>query len=142
MPPGEPTAIAGSGSRSGSSRSTATSIPAGLGTYTSSHNPLAVYSPAADRTFFTYGGTIKGQRHLLIMASYFDHKTGRVPRPTIVHDKRGVDDPHDNGSINLDDRGYVWIFISGRARKRPRVHLPQQGAVRRRGLRTRLRSAR
>ena len=91
----------------------------GLGTYTSNHNPMAVYSPAADKTFFTYGGTIKGRRHLLIMASYFDHKTGRVPRPTIVHDKQGVDDPHDNGSINLDDRGHVWIFISGRARSRP-----------------------
>ena len=69
------------------------------------------------------------------MASYYDHKTGRVPRPTIVHDKRGVDDPHDNGSLNLDDKGHVWVFISGRARSTPRVHLPQQGAVQRRGLR-------
>jgi hypothetical protein len=91
----------------------------GLGTYTANHVPMAVYAPAVDRTFFTYGGTIKGERHLLIMASYFDHKTGRVPRPTIVHDKLGVNDPHDNGSINLDDQGYVWIFISGRARSRP-----------------------
>ena len=91
----------------------------GLGTYTSSHNPLAVYSTEADKTFFTYGGTIKGQRHLLIMASYFDHKTGTVPRPVIVHDKQGVDDPHDNGSIQLDDQGHVWIFVSGRAKKRP-----------------------
>jgi hypothetical protein len=91
----------------------------GLGTYTANHNPMAVYSPAADRTFFTYGGTIKGQRHLLIMASYYDHKTGQVPRPTIVLDKQGVDDPHDNGSINLDDQGYVWIFVSGRAKLRP-----------------------
>jgi hypothetical protein len=91
----------------------------GLGTYTANHNPMAVYSAAADKTFFTYGGTIEGQRHLLIMASYFDHKTGQVPRPKIVHDKQGVNDPHDNGSINLDDRGYVWIFISGRARSRP-----------------------
>ena len=91
----------------------------GLGTYTANHVPMAVYAPAVDRTFFTYGGTIKGQRHLLIMASYFDHKTGRVPRPTIVHDKLGVNDPHDNGSINLDDQGYVWIFISGRAKSRP-----------------------
>src|SRR3982751_1019467 len=50
----------------------------GLGTYTANHNPMAVYSPAADKTFFTYGGTRKGLRHLLIMASYYDHKTGRV----------------------------------------------------------------
>ena len=91
----------------------------GLGTYTANHNPMAVYSPQADKTFFTYGGTIKGQRHLLVMASYFDHKTGRVPRPTIVHDKLTVNDPHENGSIQLDDKGYVWVFVSGRARKRP-----------------------
>src|ERR1700732_1709860 len=50
----------------------------GLGTCTANHLPMAVYAPAVDKTFFTYGGTIKGQRHLLIMASYFDHKTGRV----------------------------------------------------------------
>jgi hypothetical protein len=92
----------------------------GLGTYTANHVPMAVYSAAADKTFFTYGGTrARGERHLLIMASYYDHKTGKVPRPTVVHDKRGVNDPHDNGSISIDDKGYVWIFISGRARQRP-----------------------
>ncbi|MFA6563792.1 MAG: BNR-4 repeat-containing protein [Verrucomicrobiia bacterium] len=91
----------------------------GLGTYTANHNPMAVYSLQADKTFFTYGGTVKGQRHLLVMASCFDHKTGRVPRPTIVHDKLTVNDPHDNGSIQLDDKGHVWIFVSGRARHRP-----------------------
>jgi len=91
----------------------------GLGTYTANHVPMAVYAPQVDKTFFTYGGTIKGQRHLLIMASYFDHKTGQVPRPVIVHDKNGVDDPHDNASINIDDKGYLWIFISGRGKVRP-----------------------
>ena len=92
----------------------------GLGTYTANHTPLAVYSPQANKTFFTYGGTTKAdERHLLIMASYFDHKTGRVPRPVIVHDKQGVDDPHDNGNINIDDRGHIWIFVSGRGRARP-----------------------
>jgi hypothetical protein len=90
----------------------------GLGTYTANHNPMAVYSGAAGKTFFTYGGTIRGQRHLLVMASYYDHETGQVPRPTIVHDKQGVDDPHDNGSLNLDAQGHVWIFISGRGRTR------------------------
>jgi hypothetical protein len=91
----------------------------GLGTYTANHNPMAVYAPQVDKTFFTYGGTLKGQRHLLIMASCFDHKTGQAPRPVIVHDKEGVDDPHDNGSIALDEKGHVWIFVSGRGRKRP-----------------------
>ena len=91
----------------------------GLGTYTANHDPMAVYAPQVDKTFFTYGGTIPGKRHLLIMASVFDHKTGTVPRPVIVYDKQGVDDPHDNASINLDDQGYVWIFVSGRAKVRP-----------------------
>lgn len=92
----------------------------GLGTYTSSHNPVAVYVPAVNKTFFTYGGTkAKDSRHLLIMVSYFDHSTGLVPRPVIVHDKQGVDDPHDNGSLQIGPDGRVWIFISGRAKKRP-----------------------
>ena len=91
----------------------------GLGTYTANHIPVAIYSAAVDRTFFVYGGTIKGRRHLLIMASYYDHKTGLVPQPTVVLDKGGVDDPHDNAALSVDDRGYVWVFVSGRGRGRP-----------------------
>jgi hypothetical protein len=91
----------------------------GLATYTANHVPIAIYSAKANKTFFVYGGTIKGQRHLLIMASYYDHATNRVPRPTIVHDKNGVSDPHDNAAIALDADGYLWVFISGRARVRP-----------------------
>jgi len=92
----------------------------GLGTYTSSHNPMAVYVPSVNKTFFTYGGTTEmGARHLLIMVSYFDHSTGLVPRPVVVHDKQGVDDPHDNASLQIGPDGHVWIFVSGRAKKRP-----------------------
>lgn len=91
----------------------------GLGTYTANHVPIAVYSPEVNKTFFTYGGTVKDKRYLLIMASYYDHATGQVPRPTVVHDKNGVNDPHDNGSIALDAQGYVWIVVSGRATARP-----------------------
>lgn len=90
----------------------------GLGTYTANHIPLAVYAPQVNKTFFVYGGTIKDKRHLLIMASYYDHEKHRVPRPTIVHDKQGVDDPHDNASMNIDDKGHIWVFISGRGRAR------------------------
>jgi hypothetical protein len=91
----------------------------GLGTYTANHVPMAIYAPKVKKTFFTYGGTIKGERHLLIMASYYDHAKNEVPRPTIVHDKVTVNDPHDNGSICIDAKGHVWIFVSGRARHRP-----------------------
>ncbi|MBA4149535.1 MAG: BNR-4 repeat-containing protein [Verrucomicrobia bacterium] len=91
----------------------------GLGTYTANHVPIAIYSEEVNKTFFVYGGTIKDQRHLLIMASYYDHATHQVMRPTIVHDKAGVNDPHDNASICIDAEGYVWVFVSGRAKSRP-----------------------
>ena len=91
----------------------------GLATYTANHVPIAIYSAEANKTFFVYGGTVKDKRQLLIMASYFDHATGKVPRPTIVLEKMGVHDPHDNASIAIDGNGHVWVFVSGRARQRP-----------------------
>ncbi len=91
----------------------------GLGTYTANHIPIAIYAPVVNKTFFVYGGTIKDQRHLLIMASYYDHTTGQVPRPTMVLDKQGVNDPHDNAALAVDDQGYIWVFVSGRATARP-----------------------
>ena len=92
----------------------------GLGTYTAKHTPLAIYSPQADKTFFVYGGTTSpDQRHLLCMISYYDHKLNQVPRPVVVHDKQGVDDPHDNPSLAIDAEGHLWVFVSGRGRARP-----------------------
>lgn len=91
----------------------------GLGTYTAKHIPLAIYSERARKTFFVWGGAKAGQRHLLAMVSAYDHERGVVPRPTIVCDKGGVDDPHDNPSIALDGDGHVWVFVSGRGRVRP-----------------------
>jgi len=92
----------------------------GLGTYTSSHIPIAIYAAKVNKTFFVYGGTTApGERHLLIMISYFDHRTLQVPRPVIVHDKEGVDDPHDNASLSIDDSGFIWVFVSGRNTSRP-----------------------
>ncbi len=92
----------------------------GLGTYTAKHHPLAVYSEAAQKTFFVYGGTTSGdERYLLAMVSYYDHRTGQVRKPIVVHDKQGVDDPHDDPSITMDERGHIWVFVSGRGRKRP-----------------------
>lgn len=92
----------------------------GLGTYTACHEPAAIYCPEVGKTFFTYGGTTAAdQRHLLIMASAYDHKTGLVPKPVVVMDKEGVNDPHDNGSIQVDGQGYLWIFVSGRNWVRP-----------------------
>lgn len=92
----------------------------GLGTYTADHIPIAIYSPEAKKTFFTYGGTTgASDRHLLIMISYFDHKTGMVPKPVVVYDKKGVNDPHDNAAMSIDKQGIIWVFVSGRAKSRP-----------------------
>lgn len=92
----------------------------GLGTYTANHIPIAIYAPEVNKTFFVYGGTTSAkERHLLIMISYYDHQKGVVPKPVIVYDKMGVNDPHDNASISIDDQGYIWVFVSGRGKVRP-----------------------
>ncbi len=91
----------------------------GLGTYTAKHRPIAIYAPEADKTFFVYGASKDGKRRLLNAIGYYDHKTGLAARPTIVHDKGGVDDPHDNASLAIDGDGHLWVFISGRGRSRP-----------------------
>ena len=92
----------------------------GLGTYTAKHRPLAIYAPQVKKTFFVYGGTTSAtEQHLLCMISYFDHKTKQVPKPTIVFDKQGVDDPHDDPSLASDKGGYFWVFVSGRGKSRP-----------------------
>ncbi|MCM4172816.1 hypothetical protein DHD32_15095 [Arenibacter sp. TNZ] len=91
-----------------------------LGTYTAKHVPLAIYAPEVEKTFFVYGGTpSEDKRYLLCMIGEFDHKTEMVSQPTVVYDKNGVDDPHDNPSILIDASGYIWVFISGRGAQRP-----------------------
>lgn len=91
----------------------------GLGTYTAKHIPLAIYSPEVKKTFFVYGGTTgPDEKYLLCMIGSFDHKTKNVTKPVVVHDKEGVDDPHDNPSLSIDDQGFIWVFVSGRGRRR------------------------
>lgn len=91
-----------------------------LGTYTAKHIPLAIYANEVDKTFFVYGGTTEeDEKHLLCMIGEFNHKTGMVSKPTVVYDKQGIDDPHDNPSLLMDDEGFIWVFISGRGRTRP-----------------------
>jgi hypothetical protein len=91
----------------------------GLGTYTAKHIPLAIYAEEVDKTFFVYGGTTgETDKYLLCMIGSYDHKNNLVSKPVVVHDKEGVDDPHDNPSISIDDNGYIWVFVSGRGRKR------------------------
>jgi len=43
---------------------------------------MAVHAPAVNKTFFVYGGVAPGENSLLEMVSYYDHATGKVPRPS------------------------------------------------------------
>jgi len=106
----------------------------GLGTFCAKHNPFAVYCDQVKKTFFCYGGTTEDShlRHdltiasdskdmpgvLLHMVSYYDHMTGKVPRPTILLDKR-TKDAHDNPVIAVDDKGHIWIFSTSHGTSRP-----------------------
>lgn len=91
----------------------------GLGTYCAKHRPFAIYAPEVDKTFFCYGGTARNSNNeLLHMVSCYDHRTGTVPRPTILLDK-DTDDAHDNPVISLDKDGYLWIFSTSHGINRP-----------------------
>jgi hypothetical protein len=91
----------------------------GLSTYPSQLQPLAVHCAAVKKTFFCYGGTTKtSYTRLLHVVSYYDHKTGTVPRPTIVLDKQ-TSDAHDNPVMSVDDEGYIWIFSNSHGTSRP-----------------------
>jgi len=91
----------------------------GLGTYCAKHQPFAVYRPEVEKTFFCYGGTSgESDRQLLHMVSYYDHRTGQVPRPTILLDKQ-TSDAHDNPVISVDAEGRVWIFSTSHGTGRP-----------------------
>src|SRR5882724_5257155 len=94
----------------------------GFATYPYQHNPIAIYCKEVDKTFFVYGGTTarsgKDKQDLLHMISYYDHKTGQVPRPRILLDKL-TNDAHDNPTLQIDDHGYLWIFSSSHGTDRP-----------------------
>jgi hypothetical protein len=91
----------------------------GLGTYCDYHQPMAVYSPEANKTFFCYGGTApESNNKLRHMVSYFDHNTKTVPKPTYLLDKQ-TSDAHDNPVLSVDGDGYIWIFSSSHGLSRP-----------------------
>lgn len=92
----------------------------GMATYPQQHNPIAIHSPEANKTFFCYGGTTReaDTRELLHMVSYFDHATGEVARPRILLNKK-TSDAHDNPTISIDEQGYLWIFSNAHGTGRP-----------------------
>jgi hypothetical protein len=94
----------------------------GFATYPQQHAPIAIYCEEVNKTFFVYGGTTArnagDEQELLHMISCYDHKTGQVPRPRILLNKH-TSDAHDNPTLQVDDRGYLWIFSSSHGTGRP-----------------------
>lgn len=107
----------------------------GLSTYCAKHRPFAVYCPEVEKTFFCFGGvhadyhkkhdlgsrnldTLKVRGAIYHMVSYYDHRTGEVPRPTVLLDKETYD-AHDNPVISVDDDGFIWIFSTSHGTLRP-----------------------
>lgn len=83
----------------------------GFATYPQQHVPIAIYSAAANRTFFCYGGTTSKVNELSCMVAFYDHKTGTVPRPRVVTVKR-TGDAHENPTLSIDGSGHLWIFCN------------------------------
>lgn len=91
----------------------------GLGTYPANHYPFSVYAPGVNQTFFCFGGVRDStSRELCHMVGVFDHNTGKVSRPTLLLNK-ATDDAHDNPVIQLDSKGYVWVFSTSHGTERP-----------------------
>lgn len=94
----------------------------GMATYPQQHHPIAIYAPEVEKTFFVYGGTIArsadDEQELLHMVSYYDHRTGMVPRPRVLLNKH-TDDAHDNPTLSIDDAGHLWVFSSSHGTSRP-----------------------
>jgi len=94
----------------------------GFATYPQQHLPIAIYAPAAHKTFFCYGGTTArtaaDKQELLHMVSYFDHDTGKVPRPMILLNKHTAD-AHDNPTLAIDEHGFIWVVSPSHGTGRP-----------------------
>jgi hypothetical protein len=52
-----------------------------------------------------------------IYVSRYNHVTGRVAKPVLVHMKC-TNDPHENAVINVDANGYIYVLVSGRGQGR------------------------
>lgn len=90
----------------------------GMATYPQQHVPIAIYAAKVRKTFFVYGGVDAKSGELLHMVSYYDHETGKVPRPVVLLNKK-TDDAHDNPTLQIDDQGHLWVFSSSHGTARP-----------------------
>ncbi len=94
----------------------------GFATYPQWHVPFAIYAPAVRKTFFVYGGSAGNVSErgdtLTHMVSYYDHRTGTVPRPVRILLKQ-TEDAHDNPTISIDVKGFIYVFSAAHGTSRP-----------------------
>ncbi|MCQ2397495.1 MAG: hypothetical protein MJ106_07355, partial [Lentisphaeria bacterium] len=90
----------------------------GMGTDCMGDVAFGGYRKDVDRTYVCFGGTDDANSTLYHCVSYFDHRTKRVARPTVVYDKKSVD-AHDNAVINMDAEGYIYLFAASHGKWRP-----------------------
>ena len=83
----------------------------GLATYPQQITPMGIYSPGANKTFFTFNYDLDPGIGLNIghAISFFDHTTGLVARPQIWINKQ-TEDAHDAPTLAIDDDGYIYMF--------------------------------
>jgi len=86
----------------------------GLATYPQQVVPIAVYSAEVQRTYFVYGGA-SAQGHLQNVVSYFDHRSGTLAQPRVVHTRDTVD-AHFNATLAIDRAGHIYVFANSHGR--------------------------
>ncbi|MBL8211469.1 MAG: hypothetical protein JNK87_12185, partial [Bryobacterales bacterium] len=94
----------------------------GFGTYPQQHVPIAIHVASQQKTFFVFGGSAgnvsERNDELDHLVSYYDHRTGTVPKPTRLLRKR-TEDAHDNPTLSIDAAGYLYVFSSAHGVNRP-----------------------
>ncbi|WP_194868136.1 BNR-4 repeat-containing protein [Pseudoalteromonas sp. PPB1] len=90
----------------GSAKAAPMAVQSGDWTYyiiNGAHSDCALNAPAPN----------KGYERLVYAVGAYNHKTGMIKEPVIVHVK-DTSDFHDTAVLNVDSQGYVYVFISGR----------------------------
>jgi len=93
----------------------------GMATYPQQHEPIAIYRPEVNKTFFVFGGTsdpTNKRPELVHMVGYYDHAAGTFARPRILLNKH-TSDAHDNATLAIDERGFLFVFCNAHGTGRP-----------------------
>jgi len=73
-------------------------------TYCAWTRPMAVYAPAADKTFFVFGNADNSPT-----IGLYDHKMKKLGHAVVVGSNPDMD-AHKNPHILIDEQGYIYVF--------------------------------